>query len=424
MKRRIVFCLSLLVALGVCAQQDKWYRGNLHMHSYWSDGQAFPEEAIDYYRSRGYQFLCLSDHHLLQLATDNWQEVGKKVKQGAAEQYLNVYGETADKKTEDGKAFIRLKTIGELKKQFDKDGEFLLIPGHEQNKLINEIQVHMNAININGTLPFAQAETVREGFEKNAKALAAHGKANTCTTLFMLNHPFWPYFDIQPQTLIELPQIRFYELSNDGNIYPAGPDWYSLEGFWDIANAFRISAGHPPVFGTATDDTHSYNKPEGVDTLRGWVCVRSLKLDCEALVEAMNRGDFYSSSGVVLREIRFDVPTGIFSVEVDPKAGETYEIRFIVTRQDFDRTTTTFDEPAEGKKPARQGVKYSDTIGITAKTVSGPFGSYKIRPDDLYVRATVTSSAKMVQVKGSGPSVQTAWTQPYGWQQWQARQKK
>ncbi|MCL2103767.1 MAG: hypothetical protein FWH21_01715 [Kiritimatiellaeota bacterium] len=420
MFKRIGLCLSLLLVLNVWAQ-DAWYRGNLHMHTYWSDGIAFPEEAVEYYRSRGYHFLCVSDHNLLQLAADNWQEVGgKKVKPGAAEQYLKTYGETADKKTEGGKDFVRLKTVGELKRQFDKAGEFLLIPGHEMNKNISGIETHMNAINVTGTLPFARAETPREALEANERAVSTHGRTNGCETLFMLNHPFWPYFDIQPDTLVALPQIRFYELSNDGNRHKAHPDWYTLEKFWDIANAFRITDGHPPVFGTATDDTHNYNPSAGT-TLRGWVCVRADKLDGDTLVRAMNRGDFYSSSGVALKDIRFDEAAGTLSVEVDPKADETYTITFTVTRADFDRTTVPFDDPADDKKPARKGIKYSDTIGVVAKTVEGTSASYTLQPDDLYARATVTSATKMIKPMLCGPWVQTAWTQPYGWQSWQKR---
>jgi hypothetical protein len=45
-------------------------------------------------------------------------------------------------------------------------------------------------------------------------------------------------------------------------------------------------------------------------------------------------------------------------------------------------------------------------------------------PDELYVRAVVTSSKKMDKPALCGPWVETAWTQPYGWQQWQQRNPK
>ena len=40
----------------------RWWRGNLHTHTFWSDGRAFPEEAIAWYRDDGYHFLALCDH--------------------------------------------------------------------------------------------------------------------------------------------------------------------------------------------------------------------------------------------------------------------------------------------------------------------------------------------------------------------------
>ena len=39
----------------VCEGQKRWYKGNLHMHTFWSDGKAFPEEAVAWYKSRGYK---------------------------------------------------------------------------------------------------------------------------------------------------------------------------------------------------------------------------------------------------------------------------------------------------------------------------------------------------------------------------------
>ncbi len=38
----------------------QWFKGNLHTHSYWSDGDEFPEVIMDWYKSKGYQFLALT----------------------------------------------------------------------------------------------------------------------------------------------------------------------------------------------------------------------------------------------------------------------------------------------------------------------------------------------------------------------------
>ncbi len=42
-----------------------WYKGNLHTHTTQSDGLATPDEAIRWYRERGYDFLAITDHWVL-----------------------------------------------------------------------------------------------------------------------------------------------------------------------------------------------------------------------------------------------------------------------------------------------------------------------------------------------------------------------
>jgi hypothetical protein len=51
-----------------------WYKGNLHTHTLWSDGDDYPEMVVNWYKSHGYQFLALSDHNIL-LAGEKWVEV-------------------------------------------------------------------------------------------------------------------------------------------------------------------------------------------------------------------------------------------------------------------------------------------------------------------------------------------------------------
>lgn len=113
--------------------------------------------------------------------------------------------------------------------------------------------------------------------------------------------------------------------------------------------------------------------------------------------------------------------TGTLKVKVSPETGTDFSIRFITTRAEFDRTVTSFDAPAKDKKSARKGARYSDGIGQTVKTVAAGGASYTMVPEDLYVRATVTSSRKAVNRVNNEPEFDTAWTQPYGWGLWQAR---
>jgi len=49
----------------------RWWKGNTHTHTYWSDGDAAPEHVIDWYVRHGYDFLVLSDHNVLSRG-DRW----------------------------------------------------------------------------------------------------------------------------------------------------------------------------------------------------------------------------------------------------------------------------------------------------------------------------------------------------------------
>jgi hypothetical protein len=422
---RAIFMGALACILCVNAKAEHWYKGNLHMHSLWSDGDAFPEDAAGWYRDHGYQFVTLSDHQLLQLDTNAWLEAGsKKLSRERAEQFVKAHPASVEVRKEGAKQFLRLKTVWELKKMLDQPEVFLMVPGHELNRVIGGVQVHMNAINVHDTIPYRYGDTASETFARIELAVRTWGCEREVPTLFMLNHPTWPYFDIGPEVLIGLPQIRFFEVCNadGGSTFPAHRSWYTLEKFWDIVNAFRIEDGYDPVFGTATDDTHRYADPKGsARPGEGWICVRAARLDANALVEAMYRGDFYASTGVALADVAFNAETGTLRVRVAPDPGVTYSVRFTTTKAGFDRATETFDDPAREKKPARTGIRYSDAIGKTVKAVDGVEADYTLEPDDLYVRATVTSSKKAVNRLSNEPEADTAWTQPYGWRAWQAR---
>ena len=51
-----------LIFLTGCSDREsdnrRWFKGNLHTHSYWSDGDEFPEMIMDWYKDRGYDFVA------------------------------------------------------------------------------------------------------------------------------------------------------------------------------------------------------------------------------------------------------------------------------------------------------------------------------------------------------------------------------
>src|SRR5947209_2960382 len=71
-----------------------YWKGNLHTHSLWSDGDDFPEMIADWYKQHGYQFLTLSDHNTLSDG-ERWIDipVGKGTRELAVKKYAARFGD-------------------------------------------------------------------------------------------------------------------------------------------------------------------------------------------------------------------------------------------------------------------------------------------------------------------------------------------
>ena len=59
------------------------------------------------------------------------------------------------------------------------------------------------------------------------------------------------------------------------------------------------------MYGIGTDDSHNYHIFGGQfsNSGRGWVMVQSESLEANAIVEAMEAGKFYASTGVTLASL-------------------------------------------------------------------------------------------------------------------------
>ena len=130
-------------------EATKWFKGNLHTHSYWSDGDDFPEMIIDWYKSNGYHFVALSDHNIL-ADGEKW----KLIPQGfvyleAFEKYKEKFGQDWVQYEEDtGRIHVKLKTLQEYRPVFEEKDEFLILQGEEITDSYQGAPLHMNASNI------------------------------------------------------------------------------------------------------------------------------------------------------------------------------------------------------------------------------------------------------------------------------------
>ena len=127
----------------------------------------------------------------------------------------------------------------------------------------------------------------------------------------------------------------------------------------------------------------------------------------DALVESLEAGRFYASSGVTLESVIADEQQ--MMVKVQPQEGVTYQIDFIGTRHGFDDTS----EPAtddEGKFD-RITRRYSDEVGALFQSTAGTSATYAFTGDEIYVRALVTSSRLRPNPSEPG-EFERAWIQP------------
>lgn len=410
MKWKIIFPLLVVVAVVVginlrspetvdeAEPKGTWYKGNTHTHSLWSDGNDFPEMITGWYKDQGYDFLALSDHNILSRG-EKWMSVAgvekRRKQEGTAtmEKYRKRFGEEwVEIRGEAGKEEVRLKTLAEIRPKFEEEGKFLLIEAEEISDRYKGHHVHINAINLDEVIQPQHGDSVVETMRNNLRAVEEQAKRLDRPILAHVNHPNF-HWSITPQELAEVVEDQFFEVYNGhpGINHQGDKDRPSDEEIWDIANALRIMVHDaPPLFGVATDDSHYYHGGN-VSPGRGWVMVRSEKLEAGALIEAMERGDFYASSGVTLEDVGYDSGTQTHRLQIEGVEGLTYETRFVGTRK---------------SSPENAGEIFA--------TVSGVDASYQIKGDELYVRAVVTSSRAHPNPSYKEQREQ-AWTQPVGW---------
>lgn len=147
-----VFAVALLAAAPAPAQQC--YRGNLHTHSLWSDGDEFPELAFDWYRRHGYHFVALTDHNILPDET-RWMAVVEAERRGASlERYRERMGDGWVKtRVREDTLEVRLRPPREFASRFEEPGRFLVVPGEEISDSFEGVQVHLNGLNLVRTIP-------------------------------------------------------------------------------------------------------------------------------------------------------------------------------------------------------------------------------------------------------------------------------
>lgn len=389
MKPYNFFILSLFLLMANSSfAQEKYYKGNLHTHSYWSDGDEFPEMIMEWYKNKGYDFLALSDHNII-AEGEKWKTIPKdSLYQNAFADYLQKFGEdwVVYKKDSAG-THVKLKTLEEFRPLFEEEGKFLIFKAEEVTAYLDEKAVHMGAINIQEEIQPREGKTIVELIQNNLDAIREQSERTGVPILQHLNHPNFTYA-ITANDIIQIDGERFFEVFN-GHPYVNnyGDSIHSsTEEMWDEVNIAYLQAGKPLLYGLATDDSHHYHKfgSRYSNAGRGWVMVKANQLEPHSLIENMEAGNFYATTGVELQDVSYN--NDVLSVEIHPEMGVEYMIQFI-------------------------GALKSDLESKILKTVKANAASFPLSKEHLFVRAKVISS-KLKENPYREGDVKVAWTQP------------
>lgn len=386
--------LAILILFFSCnkdkvSPEKQWFKGNLHTHSYWSDGDEFPEIIMNWYKSNDYQFVALTDHNIL-AEGDKWITISEdSIYQKAFKNYLKTYGSDWVEHKQDSlnRTQVKLKTYEEYKPKFEEKGKFLIIQSEEITDSYNGKPIHINATNVKRKIEPQGGNSVLEVMQNNLDEVAKHKEEFSTPIIAHINHPNFGYA-IDLEDMIGLKNEQFFEVYNG---HPAvnnsgDADHMSTEMMWDYINIAYIENNKPIMYGLATDDSHHYHKKgsKWSNAGRGWIMVQADSLNPKSLINALETGEFYASTGVELKNLTFE--NNNLSVEVKADKNTTYEISFIGCKKGQ-------GEPEEFASFESNKV------------------SFKLTKDMLYVRCKITSS-KLHKNPVEDLLYENAWTQP------------
>ncbi len=268
---------ALLGQIPCDAQTLKWFRGNTHTHTNNSDGDSSPDDVVKWYRSKGYNFVVITDH-----------------------EYITP--------------------VEPLNDLLGKTGAFLIISGQEVTDRVKSVPYHMNGLGLTRVVMPAGRDDPVATLQANIDAISKAGG------IPQLNHPNFGWALTAPQ-IRQLEGVFLMEIANAHPLVNnhGGGGLPSVEEIWD-----QLLTVGKVIYGIADDDSHTFKRPgDRTAALPGqaWVSVRAPELTSEAILAAMKKGDFYGSTGVELDDIAFDGKA--LTVNIKPARGRLHRTEFI-----------------------------------------------------------------------------------------------
>lgn len=231
-------------------KEKSFQKGGLHCHTTRSDGVGSPEEVMKFAHEHGFDFLALTDHQIYN-HTNYAPETGILLVPGTEHSNILVYSH--------GFRCFHTVCVGPSPEDGNGFANDEKLPGTN----------------------FQSSEEYQPWLDE------AHGKKN----LTILCHPQWSntsakYFENQKGNFA-------MEIWNSG--CALAEDCDADAAYWD-----ELLGQGKIIYGVATDDAHVFDH-----LCRGWVMVKAEK-DLNAILAALEKGEFYSSCGPEIYDFYVD----------------------------------------------------------------------------------------------------------------------
>jgi hypothetical protein len=256
----VLFLACLLIASH--AAEPRWWKGNLHTHTLWSDGDDFPEMVAAWYKGQGYNFLGLSDHNII-ADKEQWISIAKrKLNPAALPKYKERFGDKwVELRDKEGDQEVRLKMLTEFRPALEEPEKFLMIPCEEITGGFLSSPIHINATNIREKIPPQKGSSFVEVMQKTLAAVYAQRERLGVPMFPHINHPNFGWA-LTAEDLAQVDRDRFFEVynghpqvNNEGN-----KDRANTDRIWDILLTKRLAErGTGVVYALGVDDSHHYH---------------------------------------------------------------------------------------------------------------------------------------------------------------------
>ncbi len=348
-----------------------WFKGNTHSHARisfqdYAHGDSSPVEVAGWYRDHGYHFIAITDHN----------------------------------RFEDG--------IG-LNSPDTQSPEFLVVPGMEitsdyRYPGVNqdgERRIHATALNVRRSVDWDFKSPDKTSIiRQQARRIREQGG------LHILNHPNYR-FQVELRDILDAENVRLFELYN---AHPrsnhSGHQGFrpSVEDLWD-----QVLDSGKLLYGIASDDAHDFKKYRSILRYFGsappggaWVMVRANKLDTDSITSALENGDFYSTTGVYLKNV--STSENQYRVELDMER----------TRQEVKQSWIRSAAPKVWSDDSHFVIEFIGSHGrVLGSAHNQPEAGIELHESQGFVRARVTYLEKIFSITGADKArAYFAWTQP------------